>query len=104
MYEIDNTQAQSVTATICEQAQLYGATPERDEFDPRDVSGTAATPSTQSSKPSASSQKAGPDGFQLADECAGAAGADRSGAAPGGVGAARVEPDRGESQSNGAGE
>ena len=37
MFDIDNTQAQSVTATVCENAQLFGATPERDEFDPRDV-------------------------------------------------------------------
>ena len=39
MYDIDNTNTQnhSVTAMICEQAQLYGATPERDEFDPREV-------------------------------------------------------------------
>ena len=37
MFDIDNTQAQSVTATVCENAQLYGATPERDEFDPREV-------------------------------------------------------------------
>ena len=39
MYGIENidTQNRSVTATICEQAQLYGATPERGEFDPREV-------------------------------------------------------------------
>ena len=37
MFDIDDTQAQSVTATVCENAQLYGATPERDEFDPREV-------------------------------------------------------------------
>ena len=27
------TAGQSVTATVCENAALYGATPERDEFD-----------------------------------------------------------------------
>ena len=37
MLDIDNTQSQSVTATVCENAQLFGATPERDEFDPREV-------------------------------------------------------------------
>ena len=39
MYAIENidTQEQSVTATVCENAQLYGAAPERGEFDPRDV-------------------------------------------------------------------
>ena len=37
MNDIDNTQHQSVTATVCENAQLFGATPERDEFDPREV-------------------------------------------------------------------
>ena len=36
MYDIDSidTQNQSVTATVCENAQLFGAAPERDEFDP----------------------------------------------------------------------
>ena len=39
MTDIDSidSQAQSVTATVCENAQLYGATPERGEFDPREV-------------------------------------------------------------------
>jgi len=39
MYDTDNTDTQnhSVTAMICEQAQLYGASPDRDEFDPREV-------------------------------------------------------------------
>ena len=46
MYDIDSldTQAQSVTATICDQARVYGATPERGEFDPRASSGTRTTP------------------------------------------------------------
>ena len=34
---IDTQQHQSVTATVCENAQLFGATPERGEFDPREV-------------------------------------------------------------------
>ena len=39
MFDIDThePQAQSVTATVCEQAALFGATPDRDEFDTRDV-------------------------------------------------------------------
>ncbi len=37
MFDIDSvdTQNQSATATVCEQAALYGATPERGEFYPR---------------------------------------------------------------------
>ena len=36
---IENIEAQdqSVTATVCENAALYGAAPERDEFDSRDI-------------------------------------------------------------------
>ena len=39
MFDIDThePQAQSVTATVCEQAALFGATLDRDEFDTRDV-------------------------------------------------------------------
>ena len=39
MYDIDriDSQEHSVTATVCENAQLFGATPERGEFDPREV-------------------------------------------------------------------
>ena len=37
IHSIDTQQHQSVTATVCENAQLFGATPERGEFDPRDV-------------------------------------------------------------------
>ena len=38
-FDIDTieTGGQPVTATVCENAQLYGAAPERDEFDSRDV-------------------------------------------------------------------
>ena len=32
-----NTHPQSVTATVCDNMQLFGATPERDEFDSRDI-------------------------------------------------------------------
>ena len=70
MYGIDtiDTQNQSVTATICENAQLYGATPERGEFDPRDVwdqdDATAAV--TEAFRIIA--EGVAPDGFQIADE------------------------------------
>ena len=39
MFDMETIEAgaDSVTATVCEQAQLFGATPERDEFDCRDV-------------------------------------------------------------------
>ncbi len=38
-FHMDNieTGGQSATATVCENAALFGATPERDEFDTRDV-------------------------------------------------------------------
>ena len=38
-FDIDTieTGGRSATATVCEQAELFGATPERDEFDTRDV-------------------------------------------------------------------
>ena len=53
-----DTEAQSVTATICEQAQVYGATPERGELDPRVSSGTRTTPWRRRARPSASSPRA----------------------------------------------
>ena len=39
MHEFDtmSERNQSITATVCEQAALFGATPERDEFDTREV-------------------------------------------------------------------
>ena len=36
-FDIDTFETHSVTATICENAALFGATPERGEFDPREV-------------------------------------------------------------------
>ena len=38
-FDIDTIESaeQSVTATVCENAALFGAAPERDEFDSRDV-------------------------------------------------------------------
>ena len=51
MHIIDNIEhsEQSFTATVCESAQLFGATPERGEFDPA-TSGSATTPSTRCAK------------------------------------------------------
>ncbi len=62
------TAGQSVTATICENAALYGATPERDEFDTREVwdHDSATDAVTEAFRIIAGG--ACPDGFQLADE------------------------------------
>ena len=68
MFDIDNTQAQSVTATVCENAQLYGATPERDEFDPREVWDADDTMDAVSEAFRIIAEGVGPDGTQLADE------------------------------------
>ena len=69
MYDIDNTfQAQSPTAVICENAALYGATPERDEFDPRDVWDRDEAVTAVSEAFRILADGVGPDGFQLADE------------------------------------
>ena len=67
---IENIEATdaSVTATVCENAALYGATPERDEFDTRDVwDGEDAIDAVHESF-RILAQGVGPDGFQLADE------------------------------------
>ena len=45
-FDIDTFAETSVTATICENAALFGATPERGEFDAA-KSGTATTPSAR---------------------------------------------------------
>ena len=67
---IDNaeTEAQSTTATICENAVLYGAAPERGEFDTREVwdADDAIEAVLESFRILA--QGVAPDGFQLADE------------------------------------
>ena len=68
MFDIDNTQAQSVTATVCENAQLYGATPERDEFDPREVWDADDAMDAVSEAFRIIAEGVGPDGTQLADE------------------------------------
>ena len=70
MYDIDSidTQNQSVTATVCENAQLFGATPERDEFDPRDIWDRDDAIDAVSEAFRIIAEGAAPDGFQLADE------------------------------------
>ena len=68
MFDIDTQQHQSMTATICENAQLYGATPERGEFDPRDVWDADEATDAVSEAFRILAEGVAPDGFQLADE------------------------------------
>ena len=65
---IDTQQHQSMTATICENAQLYGATPERGEFDPREVWDRDEATDAVSEAFRILAEGVAPDGFQLADE------------------------------------
>ena len=62
------TAAQSVTATVCENAALYGATPERDELDTREVWDADDATDAVSEAFRILAQGVAPDGFQLADE------------------------------------
>ena len=62
------TAGQSVTATVCENAALYGATPERDEFDPREVWDADSATDAVTEAFRIIAEGACPDGFQLADE------------------------------------
>ena len=71
MYDIDSIdtrQHQSVTATICENAQLFGAAPERDEFDPRDVWDRDDALDALGEAFRIMAEGIAPDGTQLADE------------------------------------
>ena len=65
---IHTLQAQSPTAVICENAALYGATPSRDEFDPRDVWDEDDALQAVSEAFRVLADNIGPDGTQLADE------------------------------------
>ena len=69
MHEVDNIEAQneSFTAMVCEQAQLFGATPGPDEFDNRPVWGEAESTAAVL-KAFVALAEAAPDGTQLADE------------------------------------
>ncbi len=66
--ETAETEAQSATASICENAALFGATPERGEFDSREVwdQDDALTALGEAFRILA--EGVAPDGFQLADE------------------------------------
>ena len=71
MFDIDTMhtqQAQSPTALVCENAALYGATPERGEFDPREIFDRDGAITAVSEAFRIFSEDATPDGFQLADE------------------------------------
>ena len=67
---IDNIEAHehSATAAACEHAALYGATPERDEFDTRDVWDADDAIDAVREAFRILAQGVGPDGTQLSDE------------------------------------
>ena len=69
-FDIDTmeTGGQSVTATVCEHAALYGATPERDEFDTRDVWDADEAICAMQEAFGLLADAVAPDGFQIADE------------------------------------
>ena len=69
-FDIDTieTGGQSATAAICENAQLFGATPERGEFDTREVWDRDDATDAVSEAFRILAQGVAPDGFQLADE------------------------------------
>ena len=62
------TEAQSITATVCDNAALFGAAPERDEFDTREVWDRDDTIDAVSEAFRILAQGVTPDGFQIADE------------------------------------
>ena len=69
-FDIDTveTAGQSATAIICDNAQLFGATPERDEFDSRELWDRDDALDAVAESFRILAQGVGPDGFQLADE------------------------------------
>ena len=67
-FDTAETAAQSVTATICENAALFGAAPERDEFDTREVWDVDDAIAAVAESFRILAQGVGPDGTQLADE------------------------------------
>ena len=62
------TGGESVTAAICAQAQLFGATPDRDEFDSRDVWDADDATCALLEAFRILAEGVAPDGFQIADE------------------------------------
>ena len=67
-FDIDAFETRSVTATICENAALFGATPEPGEHDPRDVWDRDDAIAAASEAFRILGTGVAPDGFQLADE------------------------------------
>ena len=63
-----DTGGQSITAMICEQAKLHGATPERGEFDPREVWERDTAIGAVAEAFSVLADSIGMTGFQIADE------------------------------------
>ena len=70
IFDIDiiEKRGQSATATACEHAALYGATPGRDEFDTRDVWDEDEAIGAMQEAFGLLADAVAPDGFQLADE------------------------------------
>ena len=69
-FDIDTieTAGQSVTATVCDNAALFGAVPKRDEFDSREVWDEDDATDAVSEAFRILAEGVAPDGFQLADE------------------------------------
>ena len=70
IFDIDTIEkrGQSATATVCENAALFGATPGRDEFDTREVWDEADALDAVSEAFRILAQGVAPDGYQMADE------------------------------------
>ncbi len=66
--ETNESAGQSVTATVCENAALYGAAPERGEFDSREVWDADDATDAVSEAFRILAEGVAPDGFQIADE------------------------------------
>ena len=62
------TAGQSVTATVCENAALFGATPDRDEFDPRDIWDKDDALAAVAEAFRILAEGVAPEGVQMADE------------------------------------
>ena len=67
-FDIDTFAETSVTATVCENAALFGATPERGEVDTRDIWDRDDAICAVSEAFRVVADDAAPDGFQIADE------------------------------------
>ena len=67
-FDTDTLETPPVTATICENAALFGATPEPGEHDPRDIWDRDDASAAVSEAFRIIAQGVTPDGFQLADE------------------------------------